>query len=77
MHDLTVPCAYLCGFKVYTMAYAAKNLNMVDLKDSIQNALLILKVVQKILFLIWNCISVKVVDKDPVCAHASGEHKHL
>ena len=31
----------------------------------------------KKLFLILNGNSVKVVDQDQVCAHASGEYKHL
>ena len=50
---------------------------MVDLKDSIKNAFLIGRLVQEKLFLILNGNSVKVVDQDPVRAHASGEYKHL
>ena len=55
----------------------ARNLNMMDLKDSIENAFLNGRLVQKFLFLILNGNSVKVVDQDPVRAHASAEYKHL
>ena len=55
----------------------ARNLNMMDLKDSIENAFLVGRLVQKFLFLILNGNSVKVVDQDPVRAHASAEYKHL
>ena len=48
-----------------------------DLKDSIENAFLVGRLVQKFLFLILNGNSVKVVDQDPVRAHASAEYKHL
>jgi len=61
----------------WSIAYIEKNLNMVDLKDSIENTFLIWRLVRKNLFLILNGNSVKVVDQDPVHAHASGEYKHL
>ena len=61
----------------WSMAYIARNLNMMDLKDSIENAFLVGRLVQKFLFLILNGNSVKVVDQDPVRAHASAEYKHL
>ena len=55
----------------------ARNLNMMDLKGSIENAFLVGRLIQKFLFLILNGNSVKVVDQDPVRAQASGEYKHL
>ena len=70
-------CIYMPCQEEYGTIIVARNLNMMDLKDSIKNTFLVGRLVQKFLFLILNGNSVKVVDQDPVRAHASAEYKHL